>query len=332
MNTSNKGEIIIYQSEDNQTQIDVIIEDDTVWLTQSQMISLFDSSKANISEHIKSIYKEKELDIDSTVRKFRTVQKEGTRSVARDIAYYNLDVIISVGYRVKSKRGVQFRVWANQIIKEYLIKGYAINERRLKKRENELILLKSSIELLERSLLHQAKHLDEAQALVNIIADFSKGLAILDDYDNERLDSKGVSIQPAVNINVNEFRELALKIKDEFNSPLFGIEKDKSFESSVRQIYQSFGDSDIYPSIEEKAAMLLYLVVKNHSFIDGNKRIAATLFLYFLYKNNLLYRDDGSTLLDSHALASITLLLAESNPKEMELMKKVLISILNRNR
>jgi prophage maintenance system killer protein/CII-binding regulator of phage lambda lysogenization HflD len=325
------NEIVIYRNEDNLVQVEVRLADETVWLTQPQIVTLFDSSKANISEHIRNIANSGELDTESTVRKFRTVQTEGVRKVSRERLYYNLDMIISIGYRVNSKRGTQFRIWANNVLKQYLIKGFALNEKRLSEREKELQTLKTGIELLERTVAHQAKQLDQAKAFVNIIADFSKGLKILDDYDNERLDSQGITKKQAETISYEECHGIIGQIRDEFNSALFGKEKDDSFKSSIGQIYQSFGGNELYPSIEEKAAILLYLIVKNHSFIDGNKRIAAALFLYFLNKNGILYRKDKSKVLDGNTLASITLMIAESNPGEMETIKKIIMSILNRS-
>jgi prophage maintenance system killer protein len=325
------NEVVIYQNEDNLVQVEVRLADETVWLTQSQIVTLFGSSKANISEHIRNIVESGELDAEPTVRKFRTVQTEGVRKVSRERLYYNLDMIISIGYRVNSKRGTQFRIWANNVLKQYLVKGYALNELRLSEREKELQTLKAGIELLERTVTHQAKQLDQARTFVNIIADFSKGLKILDDYDNERLDSHGLTKKQAEIISYKECRTIIGQIQDEFNSPLFGKEKDNSFSSSIGQIYQSFGGKDLYPSIEEKAAMLLYLIVKNHSFIDGNKRIAAALFLYFLNRNDILYREDRTALIDGNTLASITLMIAESNPAEMETIKRIIVSILNRS-
>ncbi len=325
------NEIFIYQNEDNMVQVEVRLEDETVWLTQPQIVALFDSSKANISEHIRHIIDSGELDAESTVRKLRTVQAEGSRRVSRERPCYNLDMIISIGYRVNSKRGTQFRIWANNVLKDYLMKGYALNEKRLSERERELCALKRSIQLLERTVTNQAQQLDQAKVLVGIIADFSIGLGILDDFDNEKLDSSGFTVKEAAVISYEECKNIIGQIKDEFNSPLFGKEKDGSFKSSIGQIYQSFAERPLYPSIEEKAAMLLYLVVKNHSFVDGNKRIAATIFLYFLNKNGVLYHEDKTTLIDGNTLASITLMIAESNPGEMETVKRIVISILNRS-
>ncbi|MBN1627186.1 MAG: virulence protein RhuM/Fic/DOC family protein [Deltaproteobacteria bacterium] len=326
------NEILIYQNEDNNVQVEVRVEDETVWLTQPQIVALFNSSKANISEHIRNIIESGELDAESTVRKFRTVQTEGARKVSRERPSYNLDMIISIGYRVNSKRGTQFRIWANNVIKMYLLKGYAVNEKRLSEREKELQTLKASIQLLERSIMKQAQQLDQAKSFVNIIADFSNGLGILDDYDNQRLDNRGLTEKEAAVISYRECKKIIGQVKDEFKSALFGKEKDNSFRSSIGQIYQTFEGRNLYPSIEEKAAVLLYLVVKNHSFVDGNKRIAAAIFLYFLDRNGLLYRQDKTTLIDGNTLASITLMIAESNPSEMETIKRIIMSILNRSK
>jgi death-on-curing family protein len=326
------NEIFIYENEDNLVQVEVRFEDETVWLTQPQIVVLFGSSKANISEHIRNIVDSGELDTESTVRKFRTVQAEGGRKVSRERPYYNLDMIISIGYRVNSKRGTQFRIWANNVLRQYLLRGYALNEKRLTEREKELRTLKAGIQLLERTITNQAQALEQARSFVTVIADFSAGLEILDDYDNERLDSTGITETQAVPLSYDECRNIIGQIQDEFNSPLFGKEKDDSFKSSIGQIYQSFEGKELYPSIEEKAAMLLYLIVKNHSFVDGNKRIAAAIFLYFLNKNGMLYRQNNTTLIDGNTLASITLMIAESNPSEMETVKKIIMSILNRSK
>ncbi len=324
-------EIVLYQAPDGKVELSIRLERESLWLSRKQISILFDKDSDTIGLHLHNIYKEGELDESATTEDSSVVQKEGTRQVRRKVLLYNLDAVLSVGYRVNSKRGTQFRIWANSVLKQYLVKGYALNEKRLSEREKELQTLKAGIELLERTVAHQAKQLDQAKTFVNIIADFSKGLKILDDYDNERLDSQGITKIQAEIISYEECRGIIGEIQDEFNSPLFGKEKDDSFKSSIGQIYQSFGGNDLYPSIEEKAAMLLYLIVKNHSFIDGNKRIAAALFLYFLNKNGMLYRKDGSTVIDGNTLASITLMIAESNSSEMETIKKIIVSILNRS-
>jgi prophage maintenance system killer protein/phage regulator Rha-like protein len=328
----NKGEIIIYQTPEGNTELEVKLERESLWLNQYQLAELFETDRTSILKHIRNIYETCELPKESTCAKFAQVQKEGERSVTRQILHYNLDMILSVGYRINSKRGTQFRIWANNILKEYLMRGYALNEKRLTAREKELQALKSGIQLLDRTVMRQAGQLEQARAFVNIIADFSNGLEILDDYDNERLDSKGLTEKEAAVITYLECKEVIGLIYDEFNSPLFGQERDESFKSSLGQIYQCFADKALYPSIEEKAAILLYLIVKNHSFIDGNKRIAAAIFLYFLNKNWMLYRQDKTTLIDGNTLASITLMIAESNPSERETVKKIIMSILNRSK
>ncbi|OPY66215.1 MAG: Fic/DOC family protein [Syntrophorhabdus sp. PtaU1.Bin050] len=326
-----KGEIVIYRTPEGKMELEVKLEHETLWLHQYQLAELFETDRSSLVKHITNIYKTGELSEDSTCAKFAQVRLEGKRRVTRQVLHYNLDMILSVGYRVNSKRGTQFRIWANNVLKEYLAKGYTLNEKRLREREKELQTLKTGIQLLERSIMKQARQLDQAMTFVNIIAGFSEGLRILDDYDNERLDSAGITEKAAVVICYEECRGIIGQIRDEFNSPLFGKEKDESFKSSIGQIYQSFGGKELYPSIEEKASMLLYLIVKNHSFVDGNKRIAATLFLYFLDKNSMLYGEDGRALIDGNTLASITLMIAESNPTEMETVKRIIMSILNRS-
>jgi len=320
------NEIIIYQIEDNQTQIEVRFEQDTVWLTQQQMASLFEHTKQNISLHINNCFKEGELYSDSVVKESLTTAVDGKRYHTK---YYNLDVIISVGYRVKSKRGTQFRQWATKRLKEYLVEGYAINQQRLEERNFELQHLKTGIAILRRAIAHQAQDLKDAEHLAGMLEQFSGGLSLLDDYDHETLDDTGKTKRKAVLIEAAEYRKLVDAMRSEFVSELFGKQKDTGFESSIRQIYQSFGGTEMYSSVEEKAAMLLYLIVKNHSFIDGNKRIAAACFLYFLERNGLLYHKSGETIISNEALASLTLFIAVSKPKEMQTVKQVAISILN---
>jgi prophage maintenance system killer protein len=308
------------------------LEDETVWLTQQMMIALFQSSKTNISEHIANIFAEKELDRNSTVRNFRTVQKEGRREVARNIKYYNLDMIISVGYRVRSKTATQFRRWATKTLKEYLIKGYALNERKLKEKDRQFRTLKTAIDLIERGMTNQIEETPAIKHMYAFLKDFASGLELLDDYDRALLDKFGDSKRTAVLIEPKEFLEIVQSMRQQFPNDVFGISKDDSFVSSIRQVYQSIGENDCYPPLEEKAAMLLYLVVKNHPFADGNKRIAAACFLYFLEKNHLLRRKDGSTVVDSNTLFALTLLVAESKPAEMETKKNIVITMLNRGK
>lgn len=324
-----KGEIVIYTSEDGSISLDTKLENDTIWLTQDMIVTLFNSSKANISEHISHIFQEEELDRESTVRKFRTVRKEGSRNVSRNLEYYNLDMIIAVGYRVNSKIATKFRKWATNTLKEYLTKGYVINEKMLKDQQNKIQTLQSTVSLLTRSIQNQISTVDQAQDVANILDNFAKGLDLLDDFDHKTLDTKGVTQKEAVVISESEFLQVIDKMKADFASDVFANPKDGSFASSVNQIYQTFDGNDCYPSLEEKAAMLLYLITKNHSFSDGNKRIAASCFLYFLNKNNMLYKND-LPIIDNGTLFALTLLIAESKPSEMEIMKQIVVSVLNK--
>ena len=325
-----ENEIIIYQTQDGKAKIDVQMEKDTVWLTQAQMVELFETTKQNVSSHIKNVFKEGELDKISTVKDFLTVQNEGGRSISRNIEYYNLDVIISVGYRVKSQRGTQFRIWATQTLKEYLLKGFAINEEKFIKQKEKFELLKTTVELFERGLTNQIEDLEQAKNLSALLTDFAKGLELLDDFDHENLDKKGSNKQKAVEISKDEFLKVIENMKSNHSSDVFAQPKDDSFESSVNQIYQTIGGKDCYPTLEEKAAMLLYLIVKNHSFTDGNKRIGAACFLYFLDKNSILYRGQ-KPIIDANTLFALTLLIAESKTDEMQTIKQIVISILNRS-
>lgn len=324
-----KGEIIIYTSEDGTISLDTKLENDTIWLTQDMIVTLFNSSKANISEHISHIFQEEELDRESTVRNFRTVRKEGSRNVSRNLEYYNLDMIIAVGYRVNSKIATKFRKWATNTLREYLTKGYVINEKMLKDQQCKIQTLQSTVSLLTRSIQNQISTVDQAQDVANILDNFAKGLDLLDDFDHKTLDTKGKSQKESVVISESEFLKVIDKMKSEFASDVFANPKDGSFASSVNQIYQTFGGNDCYPTLEEKAAMLLYLITKNHSFSDGNKRIAASCFLYFLNKNNMLYKNN-LPIIDNGTLFALTLLIAESKPSEMEIMKQIVVSVLNK--
>ncbi len=323
------NQIVIYQTADGQTQIDVKMQDETVWLTQETMAQLFDTTVPNINMHIKNIYEDEELDKNRTIKDFLTVRKEGKRSVSRKLTYYNLDMIIAVGYRVKSKTATQFRIWANKILKEYLIKGYSVNKQLLSSQQEKLKTLQNTISLLTRSLTNQVETVEQAQSVAKILENFAHGLNLLDDFDHKELDTKGNTAKEAVRISKDEFLEVIKEMKSDFESDVFAVEKDESFESSVNQIYQTFDGTELYPTLEEKAAMLLYLIVKNHSFTDGNKRIGASCFLYFMNKNGILY-NDGVPIIDNATLFALTLLIAESNPSEMEVIKQVVISVLNR--
>ena len=324
-----KGEIVIYISEDGSISLDTKLENDTIWLTQKQMAELFGVKTPAINKHLNNIYNEGELDKISTVSILEIVQKEGNRDISRKIAFYNLDAVISVGYRVNSSRATQFRIWATNTLKEYLTKGYVINEKMLKAQQNKIQTLQSTVSLLTRSIQNQISTVDQAQDVANILDNFAKGLDLLDNFDHKTLDTKGVTQKEAVAISESEFLKVIDKMKSDFASDVFANPKDGSFASSVNQIYQTFGGNDCYPTLEEKAAMLLYLITKNHSFSDGNKRIAASFFLYFLNKNNMLYKNN-LPIIDNGTLFALTLLIAESKPEEMEIMKQIVVSVLNK--
>ncbi len=324
------NQIIIYQTEDGQTQVDVRLENETVWLTQAQMVELFQTTKQNVSLHVGNVFKEGELEQKSTVKEYLTVQKEGERKVSRKVKYYNLDVIISVGYRVKSKRGTAFRIWANNVLKQYLIKGYAVNERMRKEQIGELRQL---VGMLGRTIQNQPLlSNDETNALFEVVTDYTYALDTLDNYDYERLTINKTTKEEPFHATYENAMEAINGLREKFGgSVLFGNEKDDSFKSSIGQIYQTFGGEELYPSVEEKAAMLLYLVTKNHSFSDGNKRIAATLFLWFLNGNNILYHPDGSKRIADSTLVALTLMIAESRTEEKDVMVKVVVNLINKN-
>ena len=322
--------IIIYQTADGVTNLEVKMDYDTVWLTQAQMVELFQTTKQNVSLHVNNVYKECELEEKSTVKEYLTVQNEGKRSVRRMVKYYNLDVIISVGYRVKSQRGTQFRIWANRVLKDYLVKGYAVNERIHKEQIGELRQL---VGMLGRTIQNQPLlSTDETNALFNVVTDYTYALDTLDSYDYQRLTISDTTSEAAFHATYDNAMQAILSLKERFGeSALFGNEKDDSFKSSIGQIYQTFDGVELYPSTEEKAAMLLYLVTKNHSFSDGNKRIAATLFLWFLNNNRILYREDGSKRIADNTLVALTLMIAESRPEEKDVMVKVVVNLINKN-
>ena len=322
MDTDNK--IIIYQTEDGQTQIDVRLESDTVWLSTSQMAMLFDKEESNIRRHVINVFKEGELERDNNVQKIHV------NGIKKPVPYYNLDVIISVGYRVKSKRGTAFRIWARQIIKDYLVKGYAVNERIHKEQIGELRQL---VGMLGRTIQNQpVLSTDETNALFDVVVDYTYALDTLDDYDYQRLVVKETTPEEKFHATYDNAMEAIRALRDKFGgSKLFGNEKDDSFKSSIAQIYQTFGGEELYPSVEEKAAMLLYLVTKNHSFSDGNKRIAATLFLWFLNNNGILYREDGTKRLADNTLVALTLMIAESRTEEKDVMVKVVVNLINKS-
>jgi len=327
----NNSEIKIYKAEDGKTEVQVKLDHDTVWLSQKQMAELFGKDSDTIGLHLKSVFKSGELDEFSTTEFSSVVRQEGKREVIRKIRIYNLDAIISVGYRVNSKRGTQFRIWANKILKDFLIKGFSINEHRLRQQNEQLRELQESVKLLGNVLKYKDLSGDESTGLLKIISDYAYALDILDQYDYQNLEIAETSGKETYQLTYEEAILQIRKVKAVYgNSELFGHEKDDSFQSSVATIYQTFNGADLYPSIEEKAANLLYFVTKNHSFTDGNKRIAAFLFLYFLEKNGILFDQYGNKRIADNALVALTLLIAVSRTEEKEVMTKVIVNLINK--
>ena len=330
-NNTSRGEIVIYQTPDGTTSIDVRFENDTVWLTQDQMATLFQRDKSVISRHISDIFNEGELDSEVVVAKNATTTKHGAiagKTQTHGKLIYNLDVIISVGYRVKSKRGTQFRIWASSVLKEYLIKGYAVRSNLAQQKYEDL---KALVEVVGRTMgyLEGPKN-DQIKPIFDVVRDYTYALDTLDAYDYQNLRVEGTTSPERFHATYENAMETIISLRNKFgNSELFGVEKDASFHSSIGQIYQTWDGKDLYPSIEEKAAMLLYLVVKNHSFVDGNKRIAATLFLWFMQNNGILYRPDGTKRVADAVLVALTLMIAESHTDEMETMVKVVVNLIN---
>ena len=321
--------IEIYRSQDGSIELNVKLENDTVWLTQSQMAELFGVDRTSIVRHIRNIYKSEELDQNSTCAKNAQVRTEGHRSILREIPYYNLDMIISVGYRVNSKNATSFRRWATSVLKQYLIKGYAINQQIKLDRYNEL---KDVVRLMSRTVgLQEKVTSEEYGGLFNVISDYVYALDTLDHYDYQSLSIQKTTKEESFRATYENAMEAINVLKDKFGgSQWFANEKDDSFKSSIGQIYQTFGGEDLYPSVEEKAAMLLYLVVKNHSFSDGNKRIAAMLFLWFLNNNHVLYAEDGHKRIADNTLVALTLMIAESRTEEKDVMVKVVVNLINK--
>ena len=314
--------IIIYQSEDGKTQLDVKLEGETVWLSTRQMAELFNKEESNIRRHVNNVFKEAELKRENNVHFLHV------NGVKKPVPYYTLDVIISVGYRVHSQRGVRFRQWANSVLKQYLVKGYAINENI---RKQQIAELRQLVQVVGRTIQQQpAKSTDESNALFDVVVDYTYALDTLDDYDYQRLHIARITKEEPFHATYeNAMHEIDLLRQKFGGSVLFGNEKDESFKSSIGQIYQTFGGAELYPSVEEKAAMLLYLVTKNHSFSDGNKRIAATLFLWFMNNNNILYRPDGTKRIADNTLVALTLMIAESKTEEKDIMVKVVVNLIN---
>lgn len=312
---NNKGEIVIYQTPDGKTSIDVKLENDTVWLNVEQLSVLFQRDRTTLQRHIRNIYGDGELDETATCAKNAQVQIEGGRKIERRIPYYNLDLIISLGYRVNSQRGVRFRIWATQVLKDYIIKGVAVNDNRLRQLGEVIKVLKRTTDRLD------------ARQILAVVEQYTYALDLLDDYDHQCV-AKPEGSSATYVLGYDECREIINQMRFSAESDLFGHEKDESFLSSIGAIYQTFGGEELYPSVEEKAANLLYFITKNHSFNDGNKRIAATIFLYFLQKNGILYRQGGEKRIDDNTLVAITILIAESGTDEKEIMTRLVMNFL----
>ena len=320
--------IVIYRTSDGQTSVSVRMDGDTVWLSQAQMAELFQKDRTVIGRHINNIYKEHELERETTCANFAHMGKDADQTY--QTALYNLDVIISVGYRVKSQRGTQFRIWANRVLKDYLVKGYAVNKALTEQRYSEL---KQLVAVLGRTVKAQEILTSEdALNLVAVVADYTYALDTLDRYDYQQLSIEQTTSEEKFHATYEGAMNVIRELKAKFGgSKWFANEKDDSFKSSIGQIYQTFDGHDLYPSVEEKAAMLLYLVTKNHSFTDGNKRIAATLFLWFMAENGILYNPDGTKRIADNTLVALTLMIAESRTEEKDTMVKVLVNLINRN-
>lgn len=320
---SANDQIIIYQTADGQTQIDVRMENETVWLSANQMAVLFDRDEKTIRKHINNVFSDYEVDKESNTHFLRLAHSD------KPVAFYTLDVIISVGYRVKSQRGVQFRQWANKVLKDYLVKGYAINNQLSVQKYEELSQL---VHLLGRTINNEKELLEgDSRELVNVVADYTYALDTLDRYDYQQLTIEHITTEETFRATYDSAKNSIATLKEKFGgSELFGSEKDGSFKSSIGQIYQTFDGQELYPSVEEKAAMLLYLVVKNHSFVDGNKRIAATLFLWFMQNNGILYNPNGTKRISDGTLVALTLMIAESRADEKDVMLKVIVNLINK--
>jgi len=317
-------DVVIFEAKDGTARLEVQLDHETVWLTQEQMAKLFERERSVITKHLGNIFREGELDKKSNVQNMHIAHSD------KPVAFYNLDVIISVGYRVKSHRGTQFRQWATRVLRDHLVKGYSIHEQRLRDEAAKFGELQRSVELLSRTLTRQELVSETGGDVLRVINDYAYALATLDRYDHGTLVTGETTRDARYHIGYEEAIGIVKAMKGEFDG-LFGIEKDQGFKSAIGAIYQTFGGEELYPSVEEKAANFLYFIVKNHAFSDGNKRIAAALFVYFMAANGILYRPDGSKRLADNALVALTLLIAESRPDERDTIVKVIINLINRN-
>lgn len=324
----NDNQIVLYRTEDGQTQVEVNLQKETVWLDVHQMAQLFGRDRTVILRHLSNVYKTNELDKQSTCAKFAQVAADGK---IRSMDIYNLDAIISVGYRVNSKRGTQFRIWATNILKKHLIDGYTLNEKRLAAQNEKIKDLRKTIDLIAQVASQKTLSSSEADGLIRIIRDYAYGLDLIDAYDRQRIEIRGTQKKKVVPLRYENARKAIEQLQIQYQaSDLFGREKDNSFKGSLVSIFQTFDGKELYPSIEEKAAHLLYFLVKNHPFTDGNKRIAAFMFLWFLDKNNWLYKNGNKRIADN-ALVALTLMTAQSDPKEKNIIVKVIVNLINEN-
>ncbi|HMT10367.1 MAG TPA: RhuM family protein [Ignavibacteria bacterium] len=324
--------IEIYRDKESNIEVEVKFDEESVWLNQYQLSDLFSTDRTSVLKHLQNIYKTKELKKNETCAKFAQVQKEGKKLVKRKILFYNLDAIISVGYRVNSKKGVQFRKWATKRLKEFLIQGYTIDQKKLESQRERIEELKRTLEIILR--IKESKYLEatEASGLIDIISQYSFALDTLDEYDYQKVTVPKLNNRKIKQITYTQCMSIIKQLKSKFSkSRIFGVEKDSSFKSSIMTIFQTFDKKELYPSIEEKSSMLLYLIIKNHSFIDGNKRIAASIFLWFLAINSSLFNNNGSKRITDNELVALCLMIASSNPKEKELIIKVIIKLLTKN-
>jgi len=310
------GEVALYRAADGKISLEVRLEKETLWLTQKQMAMLFDTERSVITKHLRNIFNSGELEEKSNVQKMHIPGSD------KPVAFYNLDVIISVGYRVNSKRGTQFRIWATQVLRDHLLKGYTVNAKRLEE-------LKQAIHVVARVAERRRLSGDEATALLKVVSEYSFALNLLDDYDHGRPPEVTAKPQPTVPVSLDEARRIVTVLRERFGgSPLFGKEKDEGLEGSLNAVFQTAGGEELYPSREEKAANLLYFLVKNHHFVDGNKRIGAAIFLWFLEKNGILTDAGGQTRISQEALVALTLMIAESDPKERKMMTHLTVALL----
>lgn len=324
-----KGEIAIYRTKDKKVHLEVKLEHETVWLTQKQIAVLFKIERSVITKHLRNIFRHKELEQNSVCAKIAHTAPDGK---VYQTTFYNLDVIISVGYRVNSSRATQFRIWATNVLKRHLINGYTLNEKRLREQALNFKALQRAVKLIGSMKDRKQLEYKEAMGLLEVISDYNYALGLLDDYDYKRLKISQTSKEEKFVLDYEFAKEAVNQLKKKFGgSGLFGAERDESFKSSISSIYQTFDGKDLYPSIEEKAANLLYFIVKNHSFVDGNKRIAASIFLWFLEKNAILYREDGSKRLADNALVALTLMIAESKPSDRDVIVTLVVNLINRN-